>query len=165
MSSASLTSIKEALSHAIKYAGQLESSKSQTSKSSNLSKSSSLINSDNQAEAQTSQEQKLEKSLTLKQVGDDEWTERAREIALAVMDKELRDKILKGTVEQVRLMRKFEKINVIEFRNGKATHSYHGIEEMAYAFHCSPELIKDLIYTSQPFPFENDVVSFHIESN
>lgn len=82
MSSASLTSLMDSLSHAIKYAGQLESSKSQTSKFLNLSKSSSLINSDNQAETQTSQEQQLEKSLTLKQVGDDEWTERAREIAL-----------------------------------------------------------------------------------
>lgn len=40
-----------------------------------------------------------------------------------------------------------ERIEVIEFRNGKATHLYYGIEETAYAFHCSPELIKGLIET------------------
>lgn len=55
-----------------------------------------------------------------------------------------------------------ERIEVIEFRNGKATHLYYGIEETAYAFHCSPELIKGLIYTGQPFPYENDVVTFDL---
>lgn len=57
------------------------------------------------------------------------------------------------------------RIDVIEFRNGKATHLYYGIEATAYAFHCSPELIKGLIYTGQPFPYENDIVTFDLAPN
>ena len=55
-------------------------------------------------------------------------------------------------------------IQIIEYHNGEPMHYYDGILECASTLHCSPELIKGLIFTGQAFPYLEEKVTFDIHA-